>query len=1136
MSADPKASEVSPPVAPFDIAGPLPSVGTTLLEASAGTGKTWTIGALVARYVAEGVATLGDMLVITFGRAASLELRDRVRAQLVDLERALAGDPRAPRTEVVDVVLGPPEQPLPADEVRRRHRRVRAALSDFDAATIVTTHQFCQTVLRGLGVAGDTDPHARLVEDLEELRTEVVDDLWWRREDLDDPLVSHAQAMVVASEACADPRARLEPADAPPDTVPGARVAFAEAVRAELDVRKRRLGILSYDDLLTRLADTLAPVDAPARARMRARWSVVLVDEFQDTDPVQWQVLERAFAGVATVVLIGDPKQAIYAFRGGDVATYLRATESVTVHQTLDRNYRSDPGVVRAVGRLLEGAELGDPRIAVRPVAAHRETERLVGAGAPFRLRVMRPGTVRGGRGEADRVRARIVTDVVDELVTLLASGATYDGRAVRPADVAILARTHSTLEALAVALAARGIPAVVAGGGSVFRTPAAGEWVTLLEALEQPHRSARVRAAALTSFVGSSAAELDAEGDELTDRVAARMRGWAELLTQRGLAAVMEAAASDGLTARVLARPDGDRHLTDLRHLAQLLHEVASEEGMGPVALLAWLREQCSDDRTEVPAERTRRLESDAHAVQLMTIHASKGLEFPIVYAPQLWDRYVSEPTVPRFHDADGQRARDIGGRGRDNPQWDSRAAAHLEEESAESLRLLYVALTRAGSQVVAWWAPTYGNTAASPLQRVLFGRAPGWSTVPASRPVDDEPTIERALATWQEAGGPSWEWIRDRTAPTPPVEDSAEPLAVRRFDRPIDLGWRRTSYSALSGAAQAAGHAHGSWAPTSEPEQPPLEDEPDAGGSAAPLTSAGERDDPAYGVASPMADLPVGATFGSLVHAVLEHADPQAADLAVELHRHLDEHLVQWPVDVDRDALVTALAAVVTTPLGPLAGGLSLAAIPLSDRLAELDFELPLAGGDGAGAASASRVRLGDLGPLLRSHLPPGDPLLPYADRLADPALGGQELRGYLTGSIDVVLRLPGPRFVVVDYKTNWLGESAPGDPEAPTLSAGDYRPAALDAAMGGSDYPLQALLYAVVLHRYLRWRLPGYDPAEHLAGVQYLYLRGMCGPDTPRLDGGVCGVFSWRPPAALVRAVSDLLDGRREQGGRR
>jgi exodeoxyribonuclease V beta subunit len=268
-----------------------------------------------------------------------------------------------------------------------------------------------------------------------------------------------------------------------------------------------------------------------------------------------------------------------------------------------------------------------------------------------------------------------------------------------------------------------------------------------------------------------------------------------------------------------------------------------------------------------------------------------------------------------------------------------------------------------------------------------------------------------------------------------------------------------------------------------------------------------------------SPMSALPAGAGFGSLVHGVLEKADPQAGDLLAELTAKVREELAWWPVDATVDEIAPALVPLHHTSLGPLADGLTLAEIGMADRLCELDFEIPLAGGD---LRRGDDVHLSDVGELLRRHLPADDPLLPYADRLTSPGLGDQTLRGYLSGSIDVVLRVPGPRYLVVDYKTNRLG-----DPEGVTTAA-DYGRDELTAAMLHSDYPLQALLYVVVTHRYLRWRQPGYDPATHLGGVLYLYVRGMCGPETPVVDGHPAGVFSWQPPAALVTELSDLLDG--------
>ena len=1118
------------PVEPrrFDVLGELPAEATTtMLEASAGTGKTWTIAALVVRMVAEGVAPLEQMLVVTFGRAASQELRERVRERLVAVERAFTAAARG--EPVVD-----PERPDPvldlllaADEQERalRHRRLREALGRFDAATIATTHQFCQMVLKGLGVAGDTDADATLVEDLDDLLVEVVDDLYLRGfAKAERPEFSRGEALAVARAAVGDPSARLEPRSAAQGTPAARRLRFAEAVRAEMEVRKRRLGVLSYDDLLSQLACALEDEDSPARQRMRQRWSVVLVDEFQDTDPVQWQVLDRAFTGHARMVLIGDPKQAIYAFRGGDVVTFLQARRTAGVVATLGTNHRADAALHARLQTLLRGAELGDPEIVVREVGvAEQERPRLVGAPhtSPLRLRVVDRARFGGGRSgpKIDALRQHVARDLAADVRALLTSGASYEGRPLRASDVAVLCQTHRQSGYVADALGEAGIPVVLASGGSVFATEGARQWLTLLEAIERPQISGRVRAAGLTAFFGRTAAELDRDAETVTDELAEQLRTWGDLLRDRGVAAVLEAAAGDGLLERVLGQAGGERLLTDLRHVAEVLHEHAHTHDLGVIALAGWLREQMRDGATGAAAnERPRRLDSDDAAVQVLTIHGSKGLEFGVVYLPFLADNFVAEPTFPLFHDADGTRCLDVGG-----PPF---AADHLRaaqtEDLGEDLRLAYVALTRAKSQVVAWWLPSSRNTPQSPLHRLVFGRTPRSAAVPYEVPVlDDAATLEHARR-WEATGALTVETADPVDAEQIAERDEPPPLEARRWRRHVDMVWRRTSYTALSAAAEAeavarldATGADGGMVAT-EAEDAPRDDEPEIA-VASPAVVEGD-------VPSPMAALPTGATFGSLVHMVLEHTDPEApehgGDLRAEVLARIAEAQVRWPVpDLDGEALADALVAVCETPLGPLVGR-TLREIGLRDRLAELDFELPLHGGDQVGDAPRDPT-LADLAPLLRRHLPEGDPLLPYADVVTDPAYAAQRLRGYLTGSVDVVLRTD-DRYLVVDYKTNWLG------PLDEPLTAGAYAPARLAEAMTHSSYPLQALLYAVVLHRFLRWRLPAYRPEQHLGGVLYLYVRGMCGPQTPVVDGQPCGVFAWRPPAALVAEVSDLLDG--------
>ncbi len=1097
----------------FDLRGPLPS-GTTLLEASAGTGKTFTVAALVTRYVAEGVAALEEMLVITFGRAASQELRERVRAMLVEGERALAAAGQLPADQLPEAPNELVAHLLDADgeERAQRRRRLRDALAAFDGATIATTHQFCQLVLRSLGVAGDTDAGVTLVDNLEDLVEQVVDDLYlqWFGQGTERPPFDRAAALTLAFRAVGDPQARLAGSPEEP------RVGFAHAVRAELERRKRRLGILSYDDLLSRLADALEDPAAPARERMRHRWRIVLVDEFQDTDPVQWQVIDRAFTGHATVVLIGDPKQAIYAFRGGDVVTYLDAASTAGSHATLATNWRSDGALVDRLQAVLKNAALGDPRIVVRPVAGHHPGTRLAGAPrpAPFRIRaVARSGfrlTRRDEIAMAD-VRRFIATDCAADIAALLSSEATFDGRPIRAADVVVLVGTRDAGQLVQNALVAQGVPSVVAGGGHVFLTPAADEVLALLEALEQPHRSGRVRAAALTPFVGETTTTLVEGGEQVTDRIADRLRGWALLLRSRGVAALMEAADERGLTARVLAQTDGERRLTDLRHIAQILHETAGRERLGLTALLHWFREERL--RNAPTTERTRRLDSDAAAVQIVTVHASKGLQYPLVYLPFAFEKYLHKVDAALFHDDEGVRTLDVSGSG---PQWAEHVERHQAEELGEELRELYVALTRAQSQVVAWWAPT-SNTPTGGLHRMLFGRQPGVAEVPVRQQLRDDEYVWSVLTMLEQLGGPTPERATPAEVPAAGPLGAPGELEVRHFDRAIDTEWRRTSYSALIRVDEPGPGV------ASEPETEPLDDEGPEVEDPGEVGAAGAAAvEPAADLVSPMADLPSGAEFGSLVHAVLEHVDPTAADLAEEILGHVREQLRWWPVDATPEAIADGLLPVYRTPLGPLCPGLTLGALPPEDRLSELDFEFPLLGGDRRDPTG--RARLGDVADLWSRHLE-GDPLAPYAERLAQPVLGAQELRGYLSGSVDVVWRVARPdgaRFLIADYKTNLLGE--PGRP----VTAADYAPDRLAAAMLHSHYPLQALIYSVVLHRFLRWRLPGYDPERHLGGVLYLYLRGMCGADTPVTEGHPAGVFSWSPPAALVTDVSDLLAG--------
>ena len=831
---------------PFDICGPLPS-GVTVLEASAGTGKTYTIAALAARYVAEGVP-LERLLLVTFTRMATGELRDRVRERLVSAERELALGMAS--DDVVRLLLDGP-----AEVVEQRRARLVRALADFDAATIATTHGFCQDALSGLGIAANLEQDATLVEDPGDLLSEVVDDLYVRKYMAGgDALITRGEAMQIAEEVVSNPGAPIEPRERSGDSLPALRARLAVSVREELDRRKRALSIITYDDLLTRLRDELAGFGGEASAaRLRSRYAVVLVDEFQDTDPIQWEILQRAFGDGSTLVLIGDPKQAIYAFRGADVYSYLSAAETAGERATLEVNFRSDQGLIDAYDAMFGGAKLGHEGIVYRHVRAapEHQASRVTGApdGSPLRVRVVDRSdpeleTTRQGFASLNSARSFVARDLAADLVSVLSSGASIDGAPLRPGHVAVLVRTNRHAVTVRDALDAVGVPAVINGAGSVFATPAAREWLRLLEALERPASPVRARAATMTSFLGWTAERVAAASDDEWEDVHRRLHTWAGVLRRRGLASLTETITLvERLPGRVLSDIDGERRLTDLRHVGQLLHGAASAESLGTAALAVWLRQRVDAAEREGDEERSRRLESDAQAVQVLTIHRSKGLEFPVVYVPYLWEpTWVDEKACPIVYhdpDADFTRTIDVGLAGE---SYKRHKEQHVDEQRGEDLRLAYVALTRAKHQAVVWWAGSW-NSRESALSRLLFARdADGNVAASGQRPPSDDTAIARFRELAEAAPGCiSVEKTARLGLPVAWSDTPLEPaeLSSAIFDRPLDRDWRRTSYSDITADVHEARVA-------SEPEESIVTDEP-AGDEPRPALAPATQERPA-------------------------------------------------------------------------------------------------------------------------------------------------------------------------------------------------------------------------------------------------------------------------------------------------
>ncbi len=1120
------------------IAGIAP--GITVIEASAGTGKTHRVTSLAVEAVADGLP-VDSLLLVTFTRAATGELRDRVWQRLVATEADLA-------TFLADGVV-------PTDEVSRRlcdgdpatvqvrRARLGAVVAEFDAATIATIHGFCEQVLSRVGFAGDVERDVEFLEDPRDLTEQVVDDLLVQRFHKDVAFTFERDvARRIADQVITNPHARIVPG--PDDDSPwGAmRSRFAAAVRTRLEQRKRELRVIGYDDLLTRLERALAGPQADVvRGRLEEQYRLVVVDEFQDTDVVQWHILRDAFTGSRTsLVLVGDPKQAIYAFRGADVHAYLAAKAGAETTEALTTNWRSDAGLLRGLDAVFGESALGHPDIAYvsTHAAPHHEEARLVGdrRTTPLRIRHVRRDasgavhTPNSGDLQMDWARAFVARDLATDVVLQLSGDATLierrpDGtespRPIHPGDIAVLVQRHKDADLVRDALAEVGVPTVVNGAGSVFATVAAREWLALLEAIEQPAATTRVRSVAMTAFFGWNAAQVATNDDAAWDRVHGHLHEWRHVLANHGVAALFEQVnGSEQLPGRLLGVVGGERTLTDIRHVAELLHQHGSAADSAPSTLIAWLRERIRHSEREGDAEaQSRRLDTDAQAVQVWTIHRSKGLEFPIVHVPFLWrPAWIPPDAPPLFHDpVDGARCIDVGGSRRGHQDNIDR---HIAESRGEELRLAYVALTRAKHQVVVWWASTYGAFE-SPLGALLLDPRRSSGEQPRT-PDDDKARTILDLVASSAPGDVAIEVASGGTGVSwQPADEAGETLGVRRFGRDVDTSWRRTSYSALTAAAYEA-HA-GGFAP--EHDDRGIEDERLAVGATVPTRSDDDREALLRAVPSVFGEMAGGARFGTLVHAVLEEVDFTAPDLESEIASTLSAAHRSGHDEIDADRLVAGLVAAVHTPLGPIIDDLSLRDVPPADRLDEMHFELPLVGGDRPDGAD--RLSVDAIADVVARTLTDDDLLHGYDEHLRAPELD-QTVRGYLSGSIDIVLR-SGSQFYVVDHKSNWLGV------DGEELSAWHYRPDALRDAMVAAHYPLQAMLYSVALHRFLRWRQPDYDPATHLGGVLYLFLRGMVGADTPRVDDRPCGVFAWKPPVALVTGLSDVLDRGRDEASR-
>ncbi len=1158
--------------APFDLKGPLPNE-RTLIEASAGTGKTYSIAALVTRYVAGDLAHHHDLvegmgieevLVVTYTRAAAAELRDRIRAKLKVAADYLDGSALPAGDEWLVVFdAGSPR-------VRqRRSDRLRRALARFDEATITTIHGFCQQALAQSGLRAGAGGPGELVENEAELVAEVVRDLLLARL-ADAPLAlspdqqgrppdhrsfgpSAVQArrplspgdverhlIATVRTVLTNPGARCEPDPSIGGLAGGWSTCVGEAV-AEIGRRQRARRQIGYDRLVSDLAGALAdPRDGPQlAAQLAARYRLVLVDEFQDTDRLQWQIFDRAFSD-HRLITVGDPKQAIFRFRGADVHAYLDAVRSAE-RATLRTNHRSDRQLLDALALLFDGARLGHAdiefsRVDASPTAPHNALGEV-----PVHLRIVPddPGVAHTSQGmEAGAAAAIVVGDVASRVRALLDTGVIGKGRGrrVQPSDIGILVPSQRRAAEMANVLREWGIPTVRARTGSVLQSDAALQWRLLLAGLATPTYAPVARAAGLSWFFDIAPRDLveqpgdaSSDGDSPLARLQRQLAERAERLRRHGVGALYEEVrAAPALLDAVLGRPNGDRDLTDLDHLAELLVAELAGSPSEPSAV-AEAFDRMIANAGQLSEAAMRRVETDGDAVHITTVHSAKGLEYPIVLVPFA---YTERPAANRpyvFNDG-ASRVVDVaswvawahgaaeGDKAALAAAGERKRLAKLEVDG-DALRLLYVALTRAKHHLEIWWAPTRG-AGSSALGRLLLDR---WGAGPVfNSPIGDAYERADAATTSKQIDAlvaasngtlarfdvPLAQPVR---TPLPLLAAPARLLAVADAGRrhPLADPARRTwSFTAITAGLDVTAAERATIAPV-------------AGGFDELPVADVDGTDVEGPAASPAVPLPLGAvpggtTFGIAVHEVLEKVDFTSSTLAGDIAERVDETARRAGLALDVAATTAGLVAVVDTPLGTQFDERRLRDLAMADRLAELAFDLSF---------ESTRVAAADIGKVLATTLDPADELLEYGHHLAS-ALAVTELAGWLTGSIDAVFRVGAAddqRFVVVDYKSNRLHRPDAVDP----LSA--YRPDVLGEAMTHSHYPLQAVLYCVALHRFLSWRLgPRYDPHRHLGGVAYLFVRGMVGADTPRLDGQPYGVFAWDPPAATVLALDALFRG--------
>ncbi|AUO67669.1 exodeoxyribonuclease V subunit beta [Citrobacter freundii complex sp. CFNIH2] len=1162
----------------------LPLTGERLIEASAGTGKTFTIAALYLRLLL-GLGgssafprplTVEELLVVTFTEAATEELRGRIRSNIHELRiaclRESTDNPLYAR--LLDEI----------DDKKQAAQWLLLAERQMDEAAVFTIHGFCQRMLSLNAFESGMLFEQQLIEDESLLRYQACADFWRRhcyplpREiaqvvfetwkgpqallvDInrylqgeapvikapppdDETLASRHQQIVQRINALkqqwCDAEGELEGlmeasgidrrkfnrgnqgkwiekirAWAQSGTqsyqLPEALEKFSQRfledrtkeggvvpqhplfvaidellaepltlrdlviTRALAEIRetvakeKRRRGELGFDDMLSRLDSALRSESGDAlAAAIRTRFPVAMIDEFQDTDPQQYRIFRRIWQHQpdTALLLIGDPKQAIYAFRGADIFTYMKARSEVSAHYTLDTNWRSAPGMVNSVNRLF--SQMDDAfmfrEIPFQPVKYAEKNQSLRfefhGETQPAMTMWLMEGESCGIGDYQSHMAQVCAAQIRDWLKAGLCGEAMLiSGRDVRPvsaADISVLVRSRQEAALVRDALTQLAIPSVyLSNRDSVFETLEAQEMLWVLQAVMAPEKENTLRSALATSMMGLNARDIDMlNGNENAwDQVVDEFVGYRQIWQKRGVMPMLRALMSARQIAEnLLATAGGERRLTDILHISELLQEAASQLE-SEHALVRWLSQHILEPDSNASSQQMR-LESDSHLVQIVTIHKSKGLEYPLVWLPFITHFRVQDQAF--YHDRNSFEAV------LDLSEADESVALAEAERLAEDLRLLYVALTRSVWHCSLGVAPLVrrrgdkkGDTDVhqSALGRLLQKGEP--MDAAGLRAAIDAVCDENIVCRIPEAVS---------MEPLPGAVASEASLNARRVQRTPGDNWRVTSYSGL----QQRGHG------IAQDLMPRLD-----------IDAAGVGEVVEEPELTPH-QFPRGASPGTFLHSLFEDLDfTQPVEAA-----WVQEKLELGGYDANWEPIITAwVTAILHAPLNE--SGVSLSQLSAREKQVEMEFYLPISQ------------------PLIAENL---DALIRQFDPLSAgcPPLEFVQVRGMLKGFIDLVFRHNG-RYYLLDYKSNWLGENSAA-----------YTPEAMAVAMQAHRYDLQYQLYTLALHRYLRHRIADYDYERHFGGVIYLFLRGVDSTQPQQ------GIYTTRPAGELITRMDEMFAG--------